>query len=108
MLIISFRCAADELKNLTIPEIRKIYSHYPYPHCTPYIPNSIESFKQLPPKNYFLDQNGDDWVFTQMRNPIQDITVQSVGENVCNEFIYDWDFGYKSMTGDVSTIKILY
>lgn len=54
-------CYSSSLSNLTITEVRKVYSEYNDPHCSPL-----------------------------------------KGDEQCKTWIYNYDFGYKSMTSDVS------
>lgn len=73
------RCYADELANKTISEIREIYANYENPSCTKY-------------RNVEID--------TQLSNDLYKNDTE-----FCNQWIYEFDHGYQSMSSEVSILK---
>lgn len=88
------RCYSESLKNFTIDEIRRFYSHYPNPSCTNL--NAITTV-YYETSAFATDPDG---TASRLRrdNPEH--------SNLCQEWIYDYDFlfGYRSMTSELNWV----
>lgn len=85
------------MKNLTIDEVRKFYSHLPSPSCT-----NIDAFSGL---DYGMTAFGSEVDLDAMSSRLKRFSPTET-ENLCKEWIYDYDFlfGYRSMTSELNWV----
>lgn len=93
-----FRCYADSLANKTLDEIKDIYADYTNPSCHVFGGNNKELL--------LAEQSPSSIVIRSLLESVKgseetEETDDDEGE-VCKAWIYDLDYGYKSMTSEVS------
>lgn len=89
------RCFSEKLSNSTFDEIRKIYSAYEKPSCTIFNESEILYLPEA-------DLVHQIYTFDYLRS--EDDNKAPIA---CDKWIYKLDYGYHSMTSDVSLKNIL-
>lgn len=106
------RCYSESLADKTIDQVRDIYANYTNPHCTPFNATSTgyggyDDFRHHDANAASVELKSLLMYGTLAKSNLNSAHASDNETDLCKRWIYNLDYGYESMSSDVSDRFVL-